>query len=460
MIPARIRHYLEAQAARYTEHHHLYTDSLPQAAEACGIDPRDVVRAVMLDDVQGPLMAILPYDHLLDFSALCRLLGREPEPLPAGGLQAAFFPDCEAGCCPPLAPAYGIQAIVDPALLERPRLYLEPGVHDTLLGLDTETFRRLLPTARIEPFSQPLAGLQRKTADTASDLDLGRFTPGRIKRRLEAFHDLPALPGTAAQILDIAANPRAHAADLARVIEQDPALAARILRYANSPLYGFPGKIGDVKSAVARVLGFDFVLNLALGISVGQSLHIPAGGPLGLDAFWRHSVYCAALVDRLARNMPDELRPRRGSAYLAGLLHNLGVLLLGQAFQNEFFLLNRYLLANPELSMARIEKYLLGVGHEQIGGWLLEAWHLPAELVVAARHHHDEHYWGDHALYAQLVLLANRALARRDIPFDDQGAYPAFSLEMLGLGARQVDELADCVCAGAEELDDLARLVA
>jgi len=404
-------------------------------------------------------MVILPSNHLLDFDALCALLNRELEPVPASQLRG-IFDDCETHCCPPLGAAYGLDVIIDATLLQEDNLYLEPGNHSLLLSLPRDEFARLQRNPRIGHFSHPVTALQCNDAAASISKTVEQFTPARIKRRVEEFHDLPALPNAALAILDIASNPRANAADLAQVIEQDAPLAARIMRYANSSLYGYPGKIKDLKGAIARVLGFDFVLNLALGITVGKSLRVPADGPLGLDAFWRHSVHSAALVERLSQLMPADKRPSRGTAYLAGLLHNMGTLLLGHAFQAEFFLLNRYLDANPGVPVETIEKYVLGVGHDQIGAWLLAAWGLPEELVTAARHHHDEHYWGDHAVYSQLVLIADRLLARWGLGAATEIELPRFSLEMLGLDAAKVISVSETLWAGNSELDELARMVA
>lgn len=459
MLPTTIRDHLETLGAAVKVLRHPTTETLAQAARACGIEERQLARAIVLVDAKGPLMAILPSDHLLDFEALCGVLHRELEPVPASRLKG-IFDDCEANCCPPIGTAYGLEVIVDESVLEEETVYLEPGSHSMLLEMSRDDFLRLLRDPQRGEFSRPIAALQRDDPTRALNSAVEQFTPARIKRRVEEFHDLPALPQTAVEILQIASDPRADAADLARVIEQDAPLAARIMRYANSPMYGYPGRIKDLKGAIARVLGFDFVLNLALGISVGKSLRIPAEGPLGLDAFWRHSVYSAALVERLSMLMPERNRPRRGTAYLAGLLHNMGSLLLGHAFQSEFFLLNRYLAANPDVPVETVEKYLLGVGHDQIGAWLLSAWGLPEELVCAARHHHNEDYWGDHAVYSQLTLIADRLLARFGLGTATATELPGFSLEMLGLDATQAIATAEALWAGTEELDELARMVA
>lgn len=453
MIPSSIRQFLSRQRAVYAELHHLRTEGLREAAEAAGVPAGRMVRALTLADAHGLMVAVLPYHHILNFTALCRALNRDLEPIPAAELRKAFH-DCEANCCPPFAGAYGVDLIIDRAVFEPDSVYLEPGSHSTLLEMAPREFLRLHPQAAVGSFSAPADCLA--AGESLSPEYVTQLKPAHVKATVEAIHELPTLPITAARILDIAGQPHAGAQALGLVIETDPPLAAKVLQYANSPLYGFPGRIKDVKSAIARVLGFDFVLNLALGIAVGKTLHIPSEGPLGTEAYWHHAVHCAALVDRLVQVMPPELRVRRGTAYLAGLLHNLGILLLGQTFQSEFFLLNRYMQTNPDRPMREIEQFLLGVGHHQIGGWLMQAWGLPEELAVAARYHHDEDYWDRHALYSQLVLIADRALNRAGIGFDAVYEFPAFSLEMLGLSEAQVMEIVETLESSREELDALA----
>lgn len=459
MIPASIQKYLDREAAEYRVLRHPPTRTLQGAAQESAIPEAQLIRGVLLGDRAGLVLAVIPHHHMLDFETLTKLFKRQLEPVPTERL-ARVFRDCDPQCCPPLAGAYGLEAIVDSQIFTGRDLYLEPGSHSELLAMRGDEFRRLFQSAPVSHFSSSITELAGIDSDSALRSTFRKYTPTQIKRRVESFHDLPSLPVTATGILEMAADPRAGARELAAIIEQDAPLAARVMRYANSPLYGYPGKIKDLKSAIARVLGFDFVLNLALGITVGKSLRIPAEGPLGLDAFWQHSVYCAALVEKLARAIPGTLEAKRGTAYLAGLLHNIGILLLGHAFQSEFFLLNRYLASNAGSSLHHIEKYALGVSHDQIGGWLLESWGLPIELVTAARYHHEEEYGGPHATYSQLVLLADRLLARHGLGYGEPAELPAFALEMLNLDEALAIELLEEVMAGHQDLDDLVRLVA
>jgi len=455
-IPNNIREFLDCQDTDYEILLHQRTSTLSQAADACELPIHQLVRAVILVDGQGLLMAVLPADHVLDFEALCSLLHRDLELVP-GNQLSAIFDDCEPRSYPPLAPVYGLDVIVDESLDALDVITFEPGIHTTLVQMSRDAYRGLLGDALRGRFSRPAATLRADYSDTDHSLSdvVDQFTPARVKRDIEEFHELPALPATAAQILRLAADPRANARQLADIIEQDPGLSAQVLRYANSALYGYAGSIKNLQTAIARVLGFEYVLNLALGFSIGKQ-----DGPFGLDAFWKHSVYAGRLVELLSQQLPKKLQPPRGTAYLAGLLQNLGRLVLGHTFQPEFFILNRFAQANPDMPTCELEKHVLGVTHDQIGAWLMEAWGLPQELVVAVRHHHDEDYWDQHATYPQLVLIANRALAMHGLGEADKPGLPTFCLEMLGLNEQQVIDITDKLFDHVDDLEDLAQRLA
>ncbi len=462
-MPRNIRSLLERTHTDYRVLAHRRTATLVQAANACDLPLAQLARAVVLVDGQGLLMAVLPADHVLDFGALCELLGRQLELVP-GNRLSTIFDDCEPGSYPPLAPAYGLDLIVDEALDALDVVTFEPGVHTSLVQIPQADFRRLTGNARRARFARPASTLRTpgpEAAESALADVVEQFTPARIRRDIEEFHELPALPLTAIRILQLASNPLSNARQLAEVIEQDPSLSAQVLRYANSSLYGYAGRIKDLQTAIARVLGFEFVLNLALGLTIGKALRVPPEGPFGLNAFWRHAVYSARLVEMLARHLPASQRLPRGTAYVAGLLQNLGRLALGHAFQPEFFILNRFAQANPSMHSCELERHVLGVSHDQIGAWLMEAWGMPAELRVAVRHHHDEGYWDEHAAYPQLILVANRLLAERGVVADVEAeGVPQFSLDMLGLTRDTLERLVDQLLSEAGELDDLGRRLA
>ncbi len=479
-IAATVQQVLARADVVYEVRGHTTTESLEEAARTCGVSLRRFIRAVLLKDARGPLLVVLPLTHLIDFQAVERVLGRRPVPASADETAAAF-PDCEPGTVPPLGAAYGIETVVDPSVYDSEDLCFEPGVHDMVVHIRRSGFRRLQAGARVAGCAQATSGLQAGAAGgpvselrvpEGIDFDsmVASFMPApEVRRHIEELYELPPMPAVAQRILRLRADPLASAERLAAIVELDPSLSAQVVRYAGSPFFGYRGKLESIRDAIARVLGFDMVASMALGLAAGRAFRNPPDGPLGMQAFWRHSTYCAALVQTLAKAMPVGLRPRPGIAYLAGLLHNFGFLLMGHLFQPEFFLLNRLVAANPETPVTAIEKRVLCMGrardvlcmgHPSIGAWLTHSWNLPDEVTVTVCEHHNEDYDGEHAVYPNLVLVANRLLRRHGIGDEIPEPPPEALLARLGLAPERAEEILEALMASGSSLDGIARYLA
>lgn len=248
--------------------------------------------------------------------------------------------------------------------------------------------------------------------------------PETIKHKFDRLYKLPAVPETGQQILALQSQPEADFKLLARIIESDPGLTAVVLRFARSPLYGYQGNIDTIEKAISRVLGFDTVVNIAIAISIGSALKIDRHGPLGLDQFWRHSIYTASLTQQLAKIATIEGCPPPGQLYLAGLLHNIGVLILGHMFKPEFAMLNKLAIANPRLPLTQLESHLLclggakdiiGLGHARLGHYLMECWNMPEIVITAVKEHHNYSYDGKYKHLIQLIQLSNTLLKQEGI---------------------------------------------
>ncbi|HEY4731922.1 MAG TPA: HDOD domain-containing protein [Gammaproteobacteria bacterium] len=281
-----------------------------------------------------------------------------------------------------------------------------------------------------------------------------------IKPRIEKIDKLPPMPEMTQKIIRLSADPNASVAALVKVVELDPSLAVQIMRYASSPFFGYQGKIDSVNTAIARVLGFSMVVNLALGVTAAKPFKIPRNVPLGLENFWRHAIFSAALVQALSGVLNDELRPPVGLAYLSGLLHNFGHLLLGHLFKQEFLILNKHIASEPETPIIDIEMKVIGTDHGQIGAWLMQAWKLPEEVIIATREHHNANYNGPHAVYPQLVMLADHLLKGQGIGDAHDSKIPASLLDALELGEYQVTMLTNLVLENNESLDRMAQQLA
>jgi HD-like signal output (HDOD) protein len=297
-----------------------------------------------------------------------------------------------------------------------------------------------------------------------------QYTPHQeIRRKVEQVYELPPMPEMAIQILALQHNPNASIDDLVRIVELDPSLAAQVMMYARSPIFSYRGTVKSVRDAISRVLGFDMVMNLAVGLAIGKSFRNPVDGPLGLEAFWRHATYCAALCQALAKEMPADRDIDPSMAYLSGLLHNFGFLLLGHLFQPEFYLLNKLAAANPKVPIAQLEQRVLCMGHAhevmemghgQIGAWLMQAWNLQDELVVSVREHHNREYKGEHKIYVHMLQVANALLKTVGIGDEVSKELPEAALASIGLDAQRAYEVLVHVMEGCNDLNAFAQQLA
>lgn len=203
-----------------------------------------------------------------------------------------------------------------------------------------------------------------------------------LRRMTEETTALPTLPPVASRLVEAVARMDAETTEeVARILALDPGLTARTLRLANSDCYGFPRKVGSVELAVL-VLGPGTIRDLVLTASVVQTL-----GPSdrALTDLWNHAMACGVAARALGERVQYRLL---GEAYAAGLLHDIGAVLLRQRNPERF---------EAALALARAqgtpleeaERGLYGSDHSEVGGWLAERWGLPGEIVEAIACHHE-----------------------------------------------------------------------
>jgi HD-like signal output (HDOD) protein/prolyl-tRNA editing enzyme YbaK/EbsC (Cys-tRNA(Pro) deacylase) len=375
-------------------------------------------KSVILQDAKGRVQVIYAADRLLDLKAVNRHLGRE--------LHATKPEDVYKFCLshnlqsiPALPKLAGLLTLIDRSLVERSELLADSGDDQQLLRFSREEFQQIMDDAAICDIAVPLEPLEvDDTSSSDADQILGavrNFTQLRIKQRLEETLELPPLSDTAQRIIKLRVNPNADISDLAQIVETDPSLAAQVVSWAASPYYSAPGKIKSIHDAIVRVLGFDMVLNLALGLSLGKSITIPKEGPHGALPYWQQAVYMAATIEGLVTAIPRDHRPSFGMAYLCGLLHNFGYLILAEVFPPYFHNYCELADANPHVEHQIIERHLLGITRDQLGASLMSLWSMPDEVVVSLRHQANPHYQGEHATYAKLIFVAHRLLHQHNI---------------------------------------------
>jgi HD-like signal output (HDOD) protein len=214
------------------------------------------------------------------------------------------------------------------------------------------------------------------------------------------------------RIINLISDPKADVDKLAEIIEMDPLLTAQIMRWSTSSLYGYRGKITTVREAIIRVLGFNFVLDMALGLAVMASLKAPKTGVIGTRMFWIHALASARLMMKLAAKLPTDLGLIQQEIFLAALLHNIGFPLLGHQFPDEFIHLEKLISVNPNLSIYNLETFAFGVNHAQIGTWLMNSWSMPKVVCDIVYHHHNPFYRGENYQLNLLTYLNDYLLGQ------------------------------------------------
>jgi len=202
---------------------------------------------------------------------------------------------------------------------------------------------------------------------------------------LSQVTSVPSLPAVVCQLQQYLNDPEVNFKKLSRVIECDPGLTANVLQLANSSYFGWQGSIGSLRDAISR-LGTKRIFQMVLCMSVAPLVRKPVRGyQLDSDKLWEHSVAVAICAEKIAARRAAGAQP---NAFTAGLLHDVGKLLLGTFVEVDDEPIVE-LVDSDGLTFNEAERMVLGIDHSEVGAYLLEKWNLPAEVIDATRWHHE-----------------------------------------------------------------------
>ena len=197
------------------------------------------------------------------------------------------------------------------------------------------------------------------------------------------IQEISTLPHIALRVMQVASDSGSGAADLKGVMENDAAMSARVLRCVNSAAYALRSKITNLQQAIAY-LGLKQVRNLAMTATVSDLFKKDETvGPYRRRNLWRHLVsvgICARLIAMRRKIEAFE------DAFLAGLLHDVGIILEDQQVHERFSRVIRAL--NGQQTLVEAERQQLGFDHTQLGENLAEQWHFPEAVKASIRFHH------------------------------------------------------------------------
>ena len=205
------------------------------------------------------------------------------------------------------------------------------------------------------------------------------------QRILTGIDEIPPMPQVVLQAQKLLANPDSSAKELAGLLETDPSIAAKVMKMANSAFYGLRGKVPSIQQA-SMVLGFRSLGEIVSVAGVQKSLEkkLPGYG-LESEDLWRHSLSVALGSKIIASKKNPELEM---VAHTAGLLHDVGKLILDPFILEEQETFNAFIVSEQE-TFLNAEQHILGFDHAEIAADVCQKWGIPEIISSAIQYHHS-----------------------------------------------------------------------
>lgn len=263
------------------------------------------------------------------------------------------------------------------------------------------------------------------------------MTIGSISDIVKRVRDLPSLPTVVMDLMTCIDQESAGARTLGERLARDQALAAKTLRLANSSFYGMQRKVSSISQAIS-ILGFDSVRTIVAAVAVANAFPAVRAGRFDFEVFWRHSIASAICAKAMAKRM----RIDSDQAFVAGLLHDIGRLVLVVHFPKEYEAVLDYRAAN-QCRLRQAELDVLEVDHAQIGRALAEHWKFPVPIQTAIACHHDCVLGPAGALTAavQVANCITFDMARTEDDKNMSSTMTAQTLAALGISEAMVQEV-------------------
>lgn len=216
------------------------------------------------------------------------------------------------------------------------------------------------------------------------------------------MESLPALPTTVSEVMAVTANPESSANDLMHVIIKDQTMCSTILKVANSAFFGIPRGVSTIERAVV-ILGHVEIRNIVIGRALFTSFaKLNQENKNAVSLFWEHAFTCGLA----AKIMGEHLHLPPSELFIAGLIHDIGKLVMLMAFPNDYPILQE--LANPyNLDNSTEERAKFSTSHDKVGLQLAERWLLPEQLCMAIGYHHSPQHAPNFRQYPLIVQIAD-----------------------------------------------------
>ena len=278
-----------------------------------------------------------------------------------------------------------------------------------------------------------------------------------LLERLRECEQLPTPPGIAERILGLADDPGSTMGDVAEVVAADPALATKLLKLANSPIYGQRRQVETLKQACI-LLGMAATLTSALSFALVDSFRNRRACGIDHVMFWRRSLASASACRNIGRKMKF---PQSDAFFMAGLIQDVGMLAVETIEPDLYSGLGAD--QSNQQYLTEFERAYIGTDHASIGAWLLNEWELPEKYCISTHFSHDPSAAIALAEHSQIAVSAAVSGLIADAIYSsqaDQSFHEAFSAasEVLKLDLDQFLEIVLATCADISALGDMFDL--
>ena len=259
-----------------------------------------------------------------------------------------------------------------------------------------------------------------------------------LKLHVRKITKLPTLPVIAQEILAVIDDDLTPVNKLEKIIENDPAISAKILSVANSAFFGFRMPAKTLNNAIIRI-GFNNVKNIAIGISLITVLEDGKRvGELDYRRVFNHSVSVGFIASLLSEYL--KLAIQEG-ILINGMLHDIGFLVLSRYFSDTYLDVLR--VYDKGKTLIEAEKEVLGFTHADIGAWLAEQWKLPETVLNTICYHHTPSLAKDDLQYLAVVHIADHITTRSILSVTEKDPGYPFDSSCLDILGMSDDDFAD-----------------
>jgi len=262
-----------------------------------------------------------------------------------------------------------------------------------------------------------------------------------IKSYVQKIENLPTLPVIAHEIMSLNDDSSLSTNKLNSIVERDPAIAAKILSFANSAFFGFRYETTDLNNAIMRI-GFNNVKSIAMGISVLSFLD-DSKKISDYRRLFNHSIAVGLAARFIAVNIKSGIEE---DILIQGLLHDLGYLVLNRYFPDIYQNILESL--NNEESVLNAEQHIMNSTHAEVGYWLAIQWNLPDIILNTILYHHTPNL-GKNAKHVALIHIADYIVAKHGYsPFNKEPNYHLnqSSLDILSISDNDLKHLEELIC--------------